>query len=100
MSSKPRYSWIADESGQILALNDERILPYLPATEKASLWHRSIRFRTLGYYPQTGAVESRAETASEVIAEMPAGGTSERQGRLLGNDPAGSMEKKKRERYF
>lgn len=98
--AKSRYSWVDDESRQILALNDDRMLPYLSPTEKASLADRSIRFRTLGCYPQTGAIESQAKTVNDVIAEMLASGTSERQGRLLDADQAGSMEKKKREGYF
>ena len=61
---------------------------------------RWIRFRTLGCYPQTGAVESRATTLEGIVAEMLTARTSERQGRLLDADQAGSMEKKKREGYF
>ncbi len=61
---------------------------------------RSIRFRTLGCYPLTGAVESEASTLSEVIQEMLLTTTSERQGRAIDHDQAASMEKKKREGYF
>lgn len=61
---------------------------------------RSIRFRTLGCYPLTGAVESEASTLSEVIQEMLLTTTSERQGRAIDHDHAASMEKKKREGYF
>ncbi|HJO65418.1 MAG TPA: sulfate adenylyltransferase subunit CysD [Sphingomonas sanguinis] len=61
---------------------------------------RSIRFRTLGCYPLTGAVESEAATLSEVIQEMLLTTTSERQGRAIDHDQAASMEKKKREGYF
>ncbi|MDQ1159514.1 sulfate adenylyltransferase subunit 2 [Sphingomonas sp. SORGH_AS 950] len=61
---------------------------------------RSIRFRTLGCYPLTGAVESEAATLSEVIQEMLLATTSERQGRAIDHDQAASMEKKKREGYF
>lgn len=96
----PRRSWIDDHSGQILALDDERMLPYLSSSERASLGERWIRFRTLGCYPQTGAVESRATTVPAILAEMLASRTSERQGRLLDIDQASSMEIKKREGYF
>ena len=61
---------------------------------------RMIRFRTLGCYPLTGAVLSEAEGLEAVIAEMMVSRTSERQGRAIDHDEAGSMEKKKREGYF
>ena len=61
---------------------------------------RSVRFRTLGCYPLTGAVESTAATLPEVIQEMLLTTTSERQGRAIDHDQAASMEKKKREGYF
>ena len=95
-----RLSWVDDDSGQILALDDERMRPYLSPKELESLQMRWIRFRTLGCYPQTGAVESRATTLEGIVAEMLTPRTSERQGRLLDADQAGSMEKKKREGYF
>jgi sulfate adenylyltransferase subunit 2 len=98
--AKPRLSWIDERSGQILALDDQRMLPYLTRSERDSLDERWIRFRTLGCYPQTGAVESRATTVPEILAEMLASRTSERQGRLLDIDQASSMELKKREGYF
>jgi len=96
----PRLSWIDDRSGQILALDDDRMLPYLSATERTTLAERWIRFRTLGCYPQTGAVESHATSVPDILAEMLASRTSERQGRLLDIDQAASMERKKREGYF
>jgi sulfate adenylyltransferase subunit 2 len=98
--AKPRLSWVDDNSQQILGLDDERMLPYLSETEKASLTERWIRFRTLGCYPQTGAVESRAESVADIVVEMMNSKTSERQGRLLDKDQANSMEKKKQEGYF
>ncbi len=98
--AKPRLSWIDEDSGQILALDDERMLPYLNETEKNSLAERWIRFRTLGCYPQTGAVLSRADTLEGIVTEMLVSKTSEREGRLLDKDQSGSMEKKKREGYF
>ena len=61
---------------------------------------RSIRFRTLGCYPLTGAIESNAATLPEVIREMLLTRTSERQGRAIDHDQAASMEKKKQEGYF
>jgi sulfate adenylyltransferase subunit 2 len=61
---------------------------------------RKVRFRTLGCYPLTGAVESEAETLTQVIQEMLLTSTSERQGRVIDHDQSASMEKKKREGYF
>ena len=61
---------------------------------------RSVRFRTLGCYPLTGAVESQATNLREVIEEMLRSRTSERQGRVIDYDEAGSMEQKKKEGYF
>ena len=59
-----------------------------------------MRFRTLGCYPLTGAVESEADTLEQVISEMLVARTSERQGRVIDHDPSASMELKKREGYF
>jgi sulfate adenylyltransferase subunit 2 len=59
-----------------------------------------VRFRTLGCYPLTAAVESRATTLADIVAEMQAAQTSERAGRLIDHDQSDSMEKKKREGYF
>jgi sulfate adenylyltransferase subunit 2 len=59
-----------------------------------------VRFRTLGCYPLTGAVESTADTVPKIIAEMLASRLSERQGRVIDYDEAGTMEEKKREGYF
>ena len=59
-----------------------------------------MRFRTLGCYPLTGAVESTASTLPEIIQEMLLAKTSERQGRMIDHDSSGSMEKKKQEGYF
>jgi sulfate adenylyltransferase subunit 2 len=61
---------------------------------------RRVRFRTLGCYPLTGAIESGADTLEKVIAEMLVSTTSERQGRVIDHDPSASMEKKKQEGYF
>ena len=59
-----------------------------------------VRFRSLGCYPLSGAIESDAETLEDIVAEMASARTSERQGRLIDTDEAASMEKKKREGYF
>jgi sulfate adenylyltransferase subunit 2 len=61
---------------------------------------RQVRFRTLGCYPLTGAIESQADTVEAIIAEMLLTRTSERQGRVIDRDQAASMEKKKQEGYF
>jgi len=82
--------------GVLLMVDDDR-LP-LAAGEVPVM--RRIRFRTLGCYPLTGAVESDAANLPEVVAEMVAARTSERQGRVIDHDEAGSMEKKKRQGYF
>lgn len=91
---------VVEREGTLICLDDDRILPYLTAEERTRIEHRSVRFRTLGCYPSTGAVESTATTVPEIIAEMLTTRTSERQGRLIDIDQSGSMEKKKREGYF
>ena len=87
---------MVERDGMLLMADDER-LPLLPG--EAPRMER-VRFRTLGCYPLTGAIRSDAETLPEIIAEMRASRTSERQGRLIDHDESGSMEKKKREGYF
>jgi sulfate adenylyltransferase subunit 2 len=87
---------VVERAGTLLMVDDDR-LPMNPG-EKPQM--RRVRFRTLGCYPLSGAVESDAETLDEIIAEMKASTSSERQGRLIDTDEAGSMEKKKREGYF
>jgi sulfate adenylyltransferase subunit 2 len=82
--------------GLTLMVDDERFR-FMPG-EKPVM--RSIRFRTLGCYPLTGAVESEATTLPEIIKEMLLTNTSERQGRVIDHDQAASMEKKKQEGYF
>jgi sulfate adenylyltransferase subunit 2 len=77
-------------------VDDER-MPLEPA-EKPEM--KLVRFRTLGCYPLTGAIESRAATLEDIVAEMRVATVSERQGRLIDTDEAASMEKKKREGYF
>jgi sulfate adenylyltransferase subunit 2 len=83
-------------NGQILMQDDERLQPR--PGEKVEM--RKIRFRTLGDYPLTAAVESEADTIESVVAETLNAQTSERQGRLIDHDQAGAMEKKKQEGYF
>jgi sulfate adenylyltransferase subunit 2 len=72
----------------------------MPIGEDEEVQRKSVRFRTLGCYPLTGAVESTATTLPEIIQEMLLTKTSERQGRVIDHDSAGSMEKKKMEGYF
>jgi sulfate adenylyltransferase subunit 2 len=83
-------------NGQLLVQDDERLQPR--DGEKVEM--RKIRFRTLGDYPLTAAVESDADTIEAVVAETLNAQTSERQGRLIDHDQAGAMEKKKQEGYF
>lgn len=85
-----------EREGLLLMVDDERF-PLRPGERPVE---RSIRFRTLGCYPLTGAVESDAKTLPEVIQEMLLTTTSERQGRAIDHDQAASMEKKKQEGYF
>src|SRR5580693_3567410 len=87
---------VVERDGALIMVDDER-LPLRPG-EVPRMEH--IRFRTLGCYPLTGAIHSRAATLPEVIAEMRASTMSERAGRLIDHDESGSMEKKKREGYF
>ncbi len=92
--AKPRP--VVERDGTLILVDDER-LPLEPG-EKPMM--KNVRFRTLGCYPLTGAVESEATTLPEIIQEMLLTTTSERQGRVIDHDQAGSMEEKKREGYF
>ncbi len=87
---------VVERDGMLIHVDDDRF--ELKPGEKVEL--KSVRFRTLGCYPLTGAVESEAATLPEIIQEMLLAKTSERQGRLIDHDQAGSMEKKKQEGYF
>ena len=87
---------VVERDGALIMVDDER-LPLEPGEEPRRL---SVRFRTLGCYPLTGAIASQASTLDAIIAEMRAAKTSERQGRIIDRDESGSMEKKKREGYF
>jgi len=98
--SASRLSWISDESEQLFILDDDRMLPFLSETERSSIAARDVRCRTLGCYPQTGAMLSNARTVTQIIEELLLNKNSEREGRMLDKDQVGSMEKKKREGYF
>jgi sulfate adenylyltransferase subunit 2 len=87
---------VVNRDGMLIMVDDER----MPIGENEKVEMKMVRFRTLGCYPLTGAVESSANTLPEIIQEMLLTTTSERQGRLIDHDQAGSMEQKKREGYF
>ncbi|MBJ6724444.1 sulfate adenylyltransferase subunit CysD [Geomesophilobacter sediminis] len=87
---------VVERNGMLIMVDDDR-LELEPGEE---VQYKSVRFRTLGCYPLTGAVESEADTLPQIIKEMLLTRTSERQGRLIDHDQAGSMEKKKQEGYF
>ncbi|MGI9281999.1 MAG: sulfate adenylyltransferase subunit CysD [Endozoicomonas sp.] len=87
---------VVERDGNLIMVDDER-MPLQPGEEPMM---KKVRFRTLGCYPLTGAVESEADTLPDVIQEMLLTKTSERQGRVIDHDSSGSMEKKKQEGYF
>lgn len=87
---------VVERDGMLIVVDDDR-MPMKPG-EKPQL--RRVRFRTLGCYPLTGAIESPADTLAEIIAEMMTARTSEREGRLIDRDAPSSMETKKQEGYF
>jgi sulfate adenylyltransferase subunit 2 len=87
---------VVERNGQFIMVDDERF-KFLPGEE---VQHKLVRFRTLGCYPLTAAVESDADTIQKIVDEMLAARTSERSGRLIDHDESGAMEKKKREGYF
>jgi sulfate adenylyltransferase subunit 2 len=87
---------VVRRDGMLIMRDDERMMLRRGETVET----RMIRFRTLGCYPLTGAVESEATTLAEIIAEMRSSRTSERQGRAIDHDGSGSMEQKKQEGYF
>jgi sulfate adenylyltransferase subunit 2 len=90
---------VIEKNGTLIMIDDERILEHLSDEEKAGIT-KKVRFRTLGCYPLTGAVESTATTLTDIIQEMLLARTSERQGRVIDHDATGSMEEKKRQGYF
>nr|WP_199711933.1 sulfate adenylyltransferase subunit CysD [Alginatibacterium sediminis] len=87
---------VVERDGMLIMKDDER----MELKEGEVVEEKMVRFRTLGCYPLTGAVESEATTLPEIIQEMLLTTTSERQGRAIDHDSSGSMEKKKREGYF
>ncbi|WP_462174960.1 sulfate adenylyltransferase subunit CysD [Pseudoalteromonas gelatinilytica] len=87
---------VVERDGTLIMVDDER----MPLEEGEVPMKKMVRFRTLGCYPLTGAVESNATTLPEIIQEMLLTKTSERQGRVIDHDSSGSMEKKKMEGYF
>jgi len=87
---------VVERDGTLIMVDDER-MPLAPG-EKPEM--RRVRFRTLGCYPLTGAIESDADTLEKIIAEMLVATSSERQGRMIDKDAAASMEQKKQEGYF
>ena len=92
--AKPRP--VVQRDGMLIMRDDDR-MPLKPGEKEEMRW---VRFRSLGCYPLSAAVESHAETLDDIVGEMRAARTSERQGRLIDVDESASMEKKKREGYF
>lgn len=87
---------VVERDGTLIMVDDDR----MPLNKGEIPQMKSVRFRTLGCYPLTGAVESTASNLTEIIEEMLLSSSSEREGRVIDHDSAGSMEKKKREGYF
>ena len=87
---------VVERDGTLIMVDDER----MPLDSNDVVEERLVRFRTLGCYPLTGAIESEAATLEQIVAEMIAARTSERQGRLIDGDETSSMEKKKKGGYF
>ena len=87
---------VVERDGALIMVDDDRFV----LREGEKIEHRMVRFRTLGCYPLTGAIESEASTVDEIIAEMAVSRASERQGRVIDQDPSASMEHKKQEGYF
>lgn len=87
---------VVDRDGTLIMVDDDRI----PLRENEVPMEKNVRFRTLGCYPLTGAIESDAQTLPEIIQEMLLTTSSERQGRMIDHDQSASMEKKKQEGYF
>ena len=87
---------VVERYGQLLMVDDDRF----PLNDGETPAQKMVRFRTLGCYPLTGAIESEAQNLEDIVLEMLTARTSERSGRLIDHDESGSMEKKKREGYF
>ena len=92
--AKPRP--VVERDGMLIMVDDDR----LRLTPDEVVQDRMVRYRTLGCYPLTGAIDSDADSLEDIVSEMLTARNSERQGRLIDRDEAGSMEKKKREGYF
>lgn len=89
---------VVERDGNLIMIDDDRILPYLRPEEKIET--RKIRFRTLGCYPLTGGMESEADTLPAIVKETLGAVYSERTSRVIDHEAAGSMERRKREGYF
>jgi sulfate adenylyltransferase subunit 2 len=87
---------VVERGGTLIMVDDDR----LPLDNGEKPMQRRVRFRTLGCYPLSGAIESNAATVPEIIEELVASRSSERQGRVIDHDQVASMEKKKQEGYF
>lgn len=87
---------IVERDGQLIMVDDDR----MPLAEGERPVDRKVRFRTLGCYPLTGAIESNADSVDAIVEELSSARVSERQGRVIDHDTAGSMELKKQEGYF
>jgi sulfate adenylyltransferase subunit 2 len=87
---------VVERDGTLIMVDDER----LPLADGERPMRKKVRFRTLGCYPLSGAIQSDADTLEGVIAEMLLARTSERHGRVIDHDQSASMEKKKQEGYF
>ncbi|CAK1741502.1 sulfate adenylyltransferase subunit 2 (fragment) [Vibrio crassostreae] len=87
---------VVERDGMLIMVDDDR----MELQEGEVIEEKSVRFRTLGCYPLTGAVESEANTLTGIIEEMLVATSSERQGRAIDHDQSGSMELKKRQGYF
>jgi sulfate adenylyltransferase subunit 2 len=87
---------VVERDGVLILIDDNR----MELKPDEHILHKKVRFRTLGCYPLTGAVESNAETLEEIVQEMLLTTTSERQGRVIDYEGAASMEEKKKDGYF
>jgi sulfate adenylyltransferase subunit 2 len=87
---------VVERDGTLIMVDDDR----MPLEPGETPMLKRVRFRTLGCYPLTGAIESEADTLGEIISEVLISTSSERQGRVIDHDGAASMEKKKQEGYF
>ena len=87
---------MVERDGTLIMVDDDR----MRLEDGETPMRKKVRFRTLGCYPLTGAIESEADTLPKIIEEMASANTSERQGRVIDHDAASSMEKKKQEGYF